>query len=542
MLNGRRIAGAAAAVVVITVISKILGFGREAALAAVFGASGATDAYLVAMIIPSLLFGVVGATITTVGIPLFAEYIHDPARRRELAGLLWSTFHGIVVFLGLVVLVAWPLTPWLVRLMAPGFEGEQAQLTVLLVRVLLPAAVFMGLAGWAQGVLNAHQRFTAPAAVGIPYNVIIIAAILLSGRWWGIEGVAVATLLGIAAQFLIQLPTFRRLGLSYRPLFDLGHPGLRRMLLLAGPVIIGVGANQLNVIVDRMLASGLAEGSISALNYAQKALGLPVGLFALPLVTVLYSSLSRHNMAGDAAAFRETLARGLSVLGFLMIPMTVGLIVLRADFVRFLFQRGAFDDTDAAMTGTAVLFYSLGILFIVWRDYLNRTFYALQDTATPMWTGLAAVAVNIGLNLALVRVMGLGGLALASSAAALVGFGLILWRLRRRLGRIGGRRLAIETGKVCLAAGLMGLAVWRANEALAAGAWGLLAEQLVQALGGGALGDFAAAGARLVGLIAFGGLVYAVLCRLLRVREMALVWELGRSVLGRLAGANRRAG
>ncbi|AZK60223.1 murein biosynthesis integral membrane protein MurJ [Candidatus Desulforudis audaxviator] len=542
MLNGRRIAGAAAAVVVITVISKILGFGREAALAAVFGASGATDAYLVAMIIPSLLFGVVGTTITTVGIPLFAEYIHDPARRRELAGLLWSTFHGIVVFLGLVVLVAWLLTPWLVRLMAPGFEGEQAQLTVLLVRVLLPAAVFMGLAGWAQGVLNAHQRFTAPAAMGIPYNVIIIAAILLSGRWWGIEGVAVATLLGIAAQFLIQLPTFRRLGLSYRPLFDLGHPGLRRMLLLAGPVIIGVGANQLNVIVDRMLASGLAEGSISALNYAQKALGLPVGLFALPLVTVLYSSLSRHNVVGDAAAFRETLARGLSVLGFLMIPMTVGLIVLRADFVRFLFQRGAFDDADAAMTGTAVLFYSLGILFIVWWDYLNRTFYALQDTATPMWTGLAAVAVNIGLNLALVRVMGLGGLALASSAAALVGFGLILWRLRRRLGRIGGRRLAIETGKVCLAAGLMGLAVWRANEALAAGAWGLLAEQLVQALGGGALGDFAAAGVKLIGLIAFGGLVYTVLCRLLRVREMALVWELGRSVLGRLAGANRQAG
>ncbi|MDI6711216.1 MAG: murein biosynthesis integral membrane protein MurJ [Bacillota bacterium] len=527
-MNGGRIAGAAAVVVVITVVSKVLGFGREAALAAVFGASGATDAYLVAMIIPALLFGVVGSTITTVGIPLFAEYIHDPRRRGELPGLLWSTFHGMLLFLGLAVVVAWPLAPWLVRVLAPGFAGEQAELTVLLVRVLLPAVVFMGLAGWAQGVLNAHQRFAAPAAVGIPYNVIIIAAVLAAGGWWGIEGVAVATLVAIATQFLIQLPTFARLGLPYRPFFDWRHPGLWRMLALAGPVIIGVGANQLNVIVDRMLASGLAEGSISALNYAQKALNLPVGLFAFPLVTVLYPSLSRHSVVGDAAAFRETLVRGLSVLGFLMIPMTVGLIVLRADFVRFLFQRGAFDEVDAAMTGTAVLFYSLGILFIVWRDYLNRAFYAMQDTATPTWTGVAAVAVNVGLNLALVRVMGLGGLALASSAAAFVGFALLLWRLRRRLGRLGGRRLALETGKVCLAAGLMGLAVARADGALAGGAGAALFAGLAGALGGGALGDFAATGARLVGLIAFGGAVYAALCLALRVRDLEFFYGLVR--------------
>lgn len=535
-MNGRQVAGTTAVVAVILVISKILGFGREAALAAVFGASGATDAYLVAMIIPTLIFGVVGTTITTVGIPLFAEYIHDPEKRRELSGLLWSTFHGILIFLGLAVLVSWPLAPWLVRVLAPGFEGEQVRLTVLLVRVLLPAVLFMGLAGWAQGVLNAHQRFTAPAAVGIPYNIIIIAAILLSGHWWGIEGVAAATLLAIATQFLIQLPTFRRLGLSYRPFFNWRHPGLARLLVLAGPVIIGVGANQFNVIIDRMLASGLAEGSISALNYAQKALNLPIGLFAFPLVMVLYPMLSRQNVVGDTGAFKETLARGLSVLGFLMIPMTVGLIVLRADFVRFLFQRGAFDEVDAAMTGTAVLFYSLGTLFIVWRDYLNRTFYAMQDTVTPTWTGVAAVAVNVGLNLALVRVMGIGGLALASSVAALVGFVLLLWRLRQRLGHIGGGRLAVETGKVCLAAGLMGLAVWWAQVLLAAGAWAPVGARIAGMLGGGALGDFVAVGVRLVGLICFGGAVYVGLCWVLRVRDLGFFVGLLGRVLRKVRG------
>jgi len=189
------VAVAAAAVMAATVVSKVLGFGREAALAAVFGASRATDAYLVATVIPTLLFGAVGAAITTVGIPVVSEYLHREEKRPHLVALVWSSFHVVAMLLLVVCLGVLPFSPWLVRLLAPGFDPDQAALTAELVRVMLPATLFMGLAGWAQGVLNAHKHFLVPAAVGIPYNIILISAIFLSGAFWGIAGVAWAACL-----------------------------------------------------------------------------------------------------------------------------------------------------------------------------------------------------------------------------------------------------------------------------------------------------------------------------------------------------------
>lgn len=375
-----------------TILSKVLGFGREAILAAAFGASAATDAYLVAKIIPALLFGLVGTSITTVGIPLFSEYIHRPEKRAELPLLIWTTFHGVTAALLAIASLGIPAAPWLVDILAPGFAPEQLDLAVTLVRVLLPMVVLMGMVGWAQGVLNAHQHFTAPALMGIPYNITMIGGIFLAAAYGGITEVAWATLLATLSQFLIQVPALHRRGITYLPVFCWRHPALRRMLRLAGPVLIGVGANQLNVIVDRMLASGLAEGSISALNYAQRILSLPQGLFALPLITVFYPILTERTTLQDAAGFRSGLSRGLGVLAFMLIPMMIGMMVLRQDLVQFIFQRGAFDTRDAWMTAVALLFYTSGLVFLMWREFLNRAFYALQDTFTPMWTGLAAVA------------------------------------------------------------------------------------------------------------------------------------------------------
>lgn len=366
--------------------------------------------------------------------------------------LVWSCFHIIAFFLSLVCAVAFLLAPWLVKLLAPGFGPEQADLTVALVRILLSAFVFMGLAGWAQGVLNTHHHFTVPAAVGISYNIILISGIFLSGVFWGITGVAWATVAAIASQFFVQLPVLHRLGAKYRWAFDLRHPGLRKMGALLVPVLVGIGATQLNTVVDRILASGLVEGSISALNYALRVVAIPQGLLAMPLITVLYPSLAECGAVGDLTGLRARLTRGLEVLAFLIVPMAVALMVLRTDIVRFLFQRGAFDATDTRMTAFALLFYSAGLVFLSWREYLARTFYALQDTTTPMWTGVVAVAVNIILNLILVKWLAHGGLALATSLAALVGCLLLLYLLRRRLGHIGGWRLLREVVKVTLAA------------------------------------------------------------------------------------------
>ncbi|MEW6572175.1 MAG: murein biosynthesis integral membrane protein MurJ [Bacillota bacterium] len=527
-IPGRQtVARATAVVMAATLVSKLLGFGREASLAAVFGASRVTDAYLVAAVIPTLLFAVVGAAITTVGIPVLSDYLHQKEKQAHLTSLVWSSFHAVAGLLLLLCLVALPFAPWLVKLLAPGFGPEQAALTTHLVRIMLPATLFMGLAGWAQGVLNAHKHFAAPAAVGIPYNLILIAAIFLSGALWGIAVVAWATVLAIASQFFIQVPVLVRIGIRYRPVFDPRHPGLKRMAVLVLPVLVGVGAGQVNLVVDRILASGLAEGSISALNYAFKVLQLPWGLFAIPLVTVLYPSLAEHSAVGDLEGLRERLARGLGALAFLVLPLAVGIIVLRRELVVFLYQRGAFDAVDAQMTAFALLFYTLGLLFIVWRDYLARAFYALQNTATPMWTGLVTVGVNIGLNLILVRYLAHGGLALATSIAALVGCVLLLVLLRRCLGHIGGRYTVRETGKVAVAAVLMGAAVWWINGfGLALLGWPALGDAVTGLLGGGGLANFAVLGLRLVFLICAGAAVYAGACGVLRVREMSYVMGL----------------
>lgn len=520
------VARATAAVMAATVVSKLLGFAREAALAAVFGASWVTDAYLVAAVIPTLLFAAVGAAITTVGIPVLSEYLCREEKRLELASLVWSSFHAIVALLLLACLAAVPLAPWLVRLLAPGFGSDQAGLTAELVRIMLPATLFMGLSGWAQGVLNAHKHFLAPAAVGIPYNLILITAIFLSSSFWGIEGVAWGTVLAVASQFFIQVPVLRSLGIRYRSVLNLRHQGLKKMVALVLPVLVGVGAGQLNIIVDRILASGLAEGSISALNYAQRALQIPQGLFAAPLITVLYPLLAERGTVGDLDGFKERLARGLGALAFLVVPILVDVIVLRRELVAFLFQRGAFDATDARMTAVALLFYTMGLLFLVWRDYLARAFYALQDTATPMWTGLASVAVNIVLNLVLVRYLAHGGLALATSIAALVGCALLLVFLRQRLGGLGGRYFLPETGKASMAALVMGAAVWWLNEA-AKIPFGRLSQSASAFLGGG-LAEFGALGLRIIAVSCAGALVYAGACRILGVREMFYVLGLVR--------------
>ncbi|MCR4418658.1 MAG: murein biosynthesis integral membrane protein MurJ [Clostridia bacterium] len=510
---GAAVARAAAGVMAATLVSKFLGFGREAALAAVFGASALTDAYLVAAVIPTMLFGIVNAAITTVGIPVLSEYLHREEKRPQLPSLVWSSFHAVLLVLALICLAALPLAPWLVRLLAPGFGPEQAGLTAAMVRIMLPAAVFMGLAGWAQGVLNAHRHFLVPAAVGIPYNLVLISAIFLSGAFWGITGLAWATVLAVASQFVIQLPALRRRGLRYAPVLDPAHPGLKKMAVLVLPVLVGVGAGQLNLVVDRMLASGLPEGSISALNYALKVIQIPQGLLAASLITVLYPSFAQKAVAHDLPGLRMALARGLAALAAAVVPVAVGAIVLRREVVALLFQRGAFDAADAEMTGVALLFYALGLLFLAWRDCLARAFYALQDTTTPMTTGLAAVGINVGLNLLLVRPLAHGGLALATSAAALANCVLMLVRLRRRLGGVGGRYFLADTARVAAASLVMGLAVWALNRA---------AEPLFPpvAAGSGSLAAFALLGLR-VGLLALAGaLVYLAGCRALLVREV----------------------
>jgi putative peptidoglycan lipid II flippase len=455
-MSRRRLLQAATVIAAATVLSKVLGFLREVALAARFGATSATDAYLVASLMPVLLVSVVGVALGVTVIPVLSECLRQ--RGREAAFRLASNLLTIVLLLsgGLAVLGE-VLAPQLVRIVSPGFEGPVYHLAVKLTRIMLPAMVFHVVSGLLTGILQALDHFAAPALVGLPFNLLIIGSIVFLGPTMGIAGVAVGTLAAIASQVAVQWPVLRRHGFSYTPILDLQDPGVRKIGRLILPVLLGSSAAQIGLAVDRMLASGLVEGSISALNYAQKLSALPQGVVALAVSTVLYPKLSQAAAAKDWTGYRRALLTGIRLLTFLMLPMMVGLLVLREPIVRLLFERGAFDAHSTSATAFALFFFSLGLVTAAVGDLVAKAYFAVQDTATPLFVGIGAVAVNIGLNLLLIRPLAHGGLALGTSLASFFSLGIMLLLLRRRVqgiwqGGIGRSLLTSVTAAAAMGA------------------------------------------------------------------------------------------
>ncbi|MCL6522425.1 MAG: murein biosynthesis integral membrane protein MurJ [Firmicutes bacterium] len=534
MLSQRGMARATLTILVITVVSKLFGFAREAAIGAVFGASRLVDAYLVASNIPILLFGAVNAAATSVVIPNYARVRENEGER---AALRYANAVLVLMGSGLVAitLASELFIPWLVALMAPGFPPAERALTVRLSRLLLPALVFQSLAGWAAGILESHQHFAAPSAIGIPYDILIVLGALVGGipvaaRWGpeaGVAFLAAGTLLGSLAQLLLQLPVLRRFGWRPEWVWQPRHPAIvasGRMLL---PVLVNSAASTVNLFVDRLLASGLAAGSIAALNYGNRLYGVPSGLLVMPLVTVLYPAFSAQAAAEELEAFRGALRRGLGLIGAVALPSMVGMLLLRGEVVRVVYERGAFDGRAAAMTAVAFAFYTLSLLGGGWSLLLARAFWSLHDSLTPMWVGLSTVLLNVTLNLALVRVMGLGGLALSTSLATTAGGLLLLYLLRRRIGPIGGRSLALELGKALLASGLMAAALEALRRLGPAAHLALLLGR--KPASPGFLVDAAA-----LGLLAGAALaVYALASAALRTEAASFFIQLGGRRLGR---------
>lgn len=437
-----------------TLLSKIFGFLREVVMALVFGASRLTDAYLVAQVVPSLLFSLVGSSLSTIIVPLITEYEHTKGRNYALAFANAITTIVLLITI-LLTVIGIIITPWLIALIAPGFEEEAKKLACRLSRIMFPMIIFWGFAGIATGLLHSQKRFFYPAFMGLPFNIVIISSVLILGRRWGIEGLAWGTVAAVAAQWLFQVLDVRKCGYHFRVL--LKHPGINRVGKLILPVLIGSGAAQLGIVVDRILASGLVEGSIAALNFASRLNELALGLFSTAVASALYPELAQKATGGERESFRRLLANSLLGLAWLMVPIAVGIIVLREPLVRLTFERGAFDARATELTAYALFFFALGIPATALRDIVVRGFYAVQDTMTPMWIGIATVGANIALNLILVRYLALGGLALGTSVSVTAGFFILLWRLRLKLGHLNGKLLVSDGSKILVSSALMGV-------------------------------------------------------------------------------------
>jgi len=507
-ISQQKMGQAALLIIAGTVLSRIFGFIRETAIAYQFGATAQTDAYLVASVIPMALSGLVAGAVAVAFIPVFTEY-----RLKAGEGEAWTMASTVINLTALLLVAGTAIyllaAPFLVPLLGPGLASETQALAVHLSRLLAPTIIFIGLVGLATAVLNAYRHFTYPAFAVLLYNCGMIGGALLLGRLMGISGLVLGAVAGAAAYlFALSVPLAGKKN-YYRPtLEDLSHPGVKKVGLLVLPFIVGSAAAQLNLLVDRILASGLVEGSISALNFAIRVMQLPLGIFAGAAATAAYPFLAEQAAGEKADDLRRTFSEGLRMLWFIVFPLSMGLMVLGQPIIRLLFEWGAFNATATEMTAVALLCYSVGIFAHAANALLVRVYYSRQDMRTPVKLGLLAVGLNIALNLILVRRLAHGGLALASSVAATANCFLLAYCLRRRLGHLDGRRILRSAAKFAGGSLVMGIAV-AAGYSYSASLFdaALLTHRLLQ----------------VGGLIILGGAVYLGTCALLRTEELARV-------------------
>jgi putative peptidoglycan lipid II flippase len=315
------------------------------------------------------------------------------------------------------------------------------------------------------GVLNAHQRFLLPALAPGMYNLGIIFGLIFLTPIMGVYGAAWGTVIGALAHFLVQLPGVISIRMPYRPLLDLRHPGVAEVARLMGPRVIGLAIVQINFWVNINLASGMVEGSVSALQLAFMLLLLPQGVIAQSVATAVFPTFSAQAAHKDYDALRRTFGRVLRAVLFLSIPATVGLVLLRLPIVRILFERNMFTLTDSRATAWALLFFGLGLVAHSLVEIVTRAFYAMHDTRTPVLIGGAAMVLNVILSLTLIRFIGVqgdlargpfAGLALANTLATTLEGVLLLVYLKPRVGGLEGRKLLLSVGKAGLASIVMG--------------------------------------------------------------------------------------
>lgn len=469
-----RIARAAGLAGSATLASRLLGLVREQVLAALFGAGNEMDAYLVAFRVPNLVRDLFAeGAMSAAFVPTFTKHLalrgKDDAWRlgnNVLNTLLLVT--GVLVALGIVF--AQPL----VSLYAERFADVpgKLELTIRLARIMLPFLMLVAVAAAVMGMLNSLRHYFVPAIAPATFNLVAIVfalaltPVMPSFGLPRIMALAIATVVGGLTQVAVQWPSLRCEGFRYRFVIDLGDPGLRRVLVLMGPGTMGLAATQLNLFVSTLLATTQGTGAVSWLQYAFRVMYLPLGLFGVSIATAVLPEAARHAAVNDRASIRDTVTRGLALMALVNIPATCGLIALAPEIIRLLFERGRFTADDTAATAFALRLYAVGLLGYSTTRIATPVFYALGRSRVPVALSSAAVAVNIGLSIVLVRTLGFGGLALATSLAALANASVCVLLLRRQLGGLHGGRLAATVGKVTLASAAMTLAVVTVNRAL----------------------------------------------------------------------------
>ncbi len=458
--SGKLSTKAAGVVGLAVACSRVLGLVREIVFGALFGAGRNMDMFVTAFRVPNLLRDLFAegalstAFITTFSAKIATEGEASAWRLANKVATLATIFMSAVTLLGIY------FAPQLIAIMAGGFAPEQAEMTILLTRILFPFILLVSLAALTMGMLNARDVFGIPALASSFFNLGSILGGVGFGYWMdphfgprALIGLSIGALIGGLLQLVVQFPSLHKVGFRFRPDFAWRDEGVRRILLLMGPAVIAASAVQVNVMVNTAFATRLGPGAVSSLNYAFRLMQLPLGIFGVAVATVTLPLVSRLASTNDHHGFRTTLGRGMRLAFLLTIPCAVGLICFGEPIVSLLFQRGRFDAEATAQTAIALQYYALGLVAYSGIKVLVPAFYAVDKRNLPMLVSFLSIAVNYGLNELFTFHLGFGhkGLALSTSLVALSNFGLLYWLMRRHTRRLETRLMLANLGKVALA-------------------------------------------------------------------------------------------
>jgi putative peptidoglycan lipid II flippase len=497
MIKAAGVVGAA------TLMSRILGFIRDAVIAWYFGAGQNSDVFIAAFRIPNLMRKLFAeGAVSNAFVPVLTESIAKEGQE-EAFKLARSALWVSSILLAAVSICGIILAPLIVKAIAPGFAGVAGKipLTIILTRIMFPYIFFIGLVALCTGILNAFGKFAVPALAPVLLNLAMIGAVFFLCPHIPIPilGLAVGVIFGGVLQLLLQLPAMIRKGFVFWRTTKFFHPGLKKIGLLLPPVIIGGAVYQINVLVGTLLGSFLKEGSVTYLYFADRLVQFPLGIFAFAAATAVLPSLSRQAALNDIEALKVTFSYAVKMTLFLTIPSMVGLIVLRVPIITLLFKRGEFSWLATQLTASALLYYAIGLWAFAAVRIVAATFFALKDTRTPMIMATVSILVNILLGIFLMGPLAHRGLALATSLASALNLGLLLYALHAKLGSLEWKGILNSAGRTMVSAVIMGVVVWAA------------ARVLIPAEGGKFSGLLTGlAGCLIIGLVVFGVCCYLI--------------------------------
>lgn len=484
------VARSAGVVSIAVMFSRVLGLVREMIFARYFGAGFLYDAYVVAFRIPNVLRDLFAEGALSVAfVKVFTDYQINKSEQEawRLASLVLNL---LAVVLSIVCIVGIVFSRQFVNLIADGFSPEKAALATTLTQIMFPFILLVALAAVAMGVLNTKGIFGIPASASTVFNVVSIvfglglAYWLSGGGWlnsgdknalpdvpsqWAIIGMAIGTLIGGAAQFLMQLPSLIKVGFRFSPVLSFADPGVRKVVALMTPAILGTSAVQVNVLINTYFVSGI-DGAQGWLSYGFRLMQFPIGLFGVAVGTAAIPVLSRLASEGKIKAFRDTLSESMNLVFLMTLPSACGLIVLGEPIVRLIYERGKFDATATSMTSIALVGYSVGLTGYAAIKILSPAFYALNDAKTPMIIAIASIGVNFigsyflrewlsnyGVTPETPHGYGHVGVALATSLVALVNFFALALFMKRRIRRLNGRNIFLSFLKIAAASAILSI-------------------------------------------------------------------------------------